>query len=322
MKFAKIDFINSFDEIPIHFNLYKKEKILKWYINKFNPYIKEEKILLNQKGYNIKLPILIDDAYQDKEILFDIFNRTMYSIKQLDVEIISKPYDFIYKTNEIIKETNKKSLMSIFMIQIIEKAIEILNKELKDVNIVIIDGNKLLTTNIIKSIYTNVNYLSVMSENDFEDLIQYVFEDNGLNIATFKNNNSIISNGDIIINLNDNDFEYYHSLKSGCVFIDLTNNIKSILNICIKREDVLVIDNINIGIEKEVLSLDEFELFYYTKSNLYRSFLRGNHSEKIINQIKKELMSLSVDINDFCRLNKKLDSNYFLTLQKKIKKTL
>ncbi len=320
MKYAKIDFIESLEEIPLRFNLYKNDKILNWYIKKFTPYIKNEINILGLHGYKIKLPIQKKIAYEDHELLFELYEKTINSIKQLGVEIVDMPYDFKSILPSKITTTNRQILFVSFILEVILRVIKITNKDLKDLQIVILDGNEQLTKLIIKEIYENINYLTVITENDYTELLQEIFYDNGLNIVQVEKSNSIISTADIIVNLNNNDFKNYHILKSGSVFIDLSNNIKSILNVCIKREDILVIDSINVNFENNIYSLEELELAYYISSSNYRAIKNGNNKKIYIKKINSELKELDITINSFKRLNKTLNGIYYTKLRQRINK--
>ncbi len=320
MKFAKIDFIEKLEEIPLKFNLYKNEKILNWYIKKFTPYIKEDLEILNTTGYKVKLPILKKIAYEEEELLAELYLKTISSIKQLGVEIVDVPFDFKHKLYSEITVTNKQILFISFILNTILKSIKIINKSLKDIQIVILDDkveNSHLTNMIVEEIYESINYLTLITEKDYTQLLQEIFQDNGLNIAQVKSSNSIMSTADIIINVSNEDFKNYHILKSGSVFIDISNNIKSTLNVCIKREDILVIDNLNINFESKVYSLEDFELAYYVNSKTYRNAKRGNDT-LYIKMINEELDELNVTINSFKRLNKTLTGVYYTRLKQKI----
>ncbi len=318
MKFAKIDFIDNLDEIPIKFNLYKKEKILNWYIKKFNPYIKEELNILGISGYKIKLPITRKVAYEDSSIFEELYKKTIKSLKSLDVCIVEKPYEFFIDIEEDIITTNKEILMVVFMFEIILKVIKILNKDLKNLEIIILDGNRVLTEMLINSIYENINYLTVITEEDYGELIDSIFYDNGLNVGQMKKSNSLISTADIVINLKEEDFKDYSLLKSGAVFIDLTKNIKSILNVCIKREDVLVIDSINVALEDEICTLENFEMAYYFKSNMYRCIKEGNITKRFIKKVEEEIKENGIKLSSFKRLDKTLNSVYYTKFRNKI----
>ncbi len=317
MKFAKIDFIQNIEEIPLKFNLHKNDKILNWYIRKFTPYLKEEVNILGISGYKIKIPIQKKFAYENYDLLFELYKKTINSINQLNVEIVDVPYDFKNILHSEITTTNRQTLFISFMLQIILKVIKIINVDLKKLQIVILDGDKQLTKLVIKEIYENINYLTIITKNDYTELLQEIFYDNGLNIVQVESSNSIMATADIVINLDDEDFKNYHILKRGSAFIDLSNNVKSILNVCIKREDVLVIDNFNVNFENKVYSLEELELAYYVKSSNYRTIKNANNKKMHINKINDELNHLGVTLNSFKRLNKTLNTMYYTKLKQK-----
>lgn len=320
MKFAKIDFIDDINEIPLKFNLHKKEKILNWYIRKFNPYIKEDMKVFGVQGYNIKLPIKKEEAFNNEELFLNLYEKTINSLKHLNVEIVDKPYEF-YSVDLDIQNTDKKFFMALFIFEIIKKAIKIFNKDLKDLQIVIID-EKLgvnFTKLIINMIFENINYLTVVTENDYSDLVEKIYFDNGLNIAQIKSENNILNNGDVIINLKKSDFKNYHNLKSGGIFIDLSGNLKSALSICIKREDVFFIDNINVSKDDEICILEKFEMAYYIKSNFYKTLKDREWTVSQGGIIKKDLDEIGIKVNSFVRLNKTLGSTYYSRLRNKIK---
>ncbi len=314
VKFAKIDFVIDKNLLPIKFKLSKIDSFKNWYISKFNPFIQNEITLGKSTGLDIKLALTHDEMINDPTLFQDLFSRTLETLKNDGVEIITSSFPCSHN----MYTPNPVSIMSFLIFPILENSISKVGKIFKNIEIAIIDDGSVHTNIIIENIYNHINYLSLVTSFDHSSLIEKVYNDNGLNITTFKNDSSIISSADIVIYLKNDFFEPVHSLKSGAIFIDLSMNKNSTYNLCLKRMDVLTIDNLNLNYYGNIYNLLDFELAYYVKSNYYRNFKKYNRLSSN-SKIKNELLYNDVRIHSFFRLNKPLSHSHYLDYKNSIK---
>lgn len=305
-KFATIQFIQDVSEISLKFNMLKKAppNILDWYIKKFNPYKIEKIDILNSGGYLIKIPLTVEQAKEDEDKVNFLVSRMLNDIKELDVEIVYPPINFPFEFPNNIRIADGKYVFALLIVRAMEKALNIVKKDFKTSEVLIItDGND-ITKILLENIYPHVNYLSLivsdnLSEDEFSKYNQiatYIFEDVGLNVRITKKNKDALENADIIINVSSENTNYDYYFKRGAVYFDLSSNKCKTQNLIIKREDVLIVTGLRIkspdSSSFENIYKDElFETYLYVKDRDYRSLVNRP----------------SVNIDSLRRLNDKLN---------------
>ncbi len=304
--FARIKFIQNINEIPMKFSILKRcpTTLFDWYIRTFNPYKIEEMVIGDQKGVLVKLPITEEQAKADIYKAIYLAEKTLYDLIELNVLIVLPPPFFCtqFPKNIIRIAEGKNIIVAFFIMQAIEKLLNSLQKQLKNTEIAIIDGDFGTTMSLIDSIYPYVNYLSIISEyaesNLFLEKAASIFKETGLNVGTFVRNKAILKNADIIINTRDSD-EFTSLYKKDAIYFELAkNNLESSeLNL---RNDILKIDNLRIKVNNNSayydMNLSFFEAILFIKYKEFRSLLNYGYDKSIFNMVRSAVYSYNPSI--------------------------
>ena len=313
-KFACIEYIESLEEIPIKFKVINKAptKILDWYINKFNPYRIENLEILGEEGYLVKLPILKEEATEKLEKMSTVTLHAMSSLRDYNVDIITVPKTCSIEGTAQYIATGKK-LVPFFIMPAINKALKIMKKELKDIEVLIL-GDSELTTALMYSIYPEVNFLSIMVDDDiekYEAFVSDIFYDTGLNLQVMKTNKAILSSADIVINTCNSEKKFDFNFKRGVIYFDFSTDEKKRIELISKREDMLTIDGFLIKQGENTMTLPNLELGMYVKSREYRGiFLRG-YDNRMAADIKSQFKNMDIRLSSFTQLHTVLNSRHF-----------
>ncbi len=299
-RFAILDYANSIEDINVKFNLLKRTPafMLEWYINKFNPYKMREINIEEAVGFEVKLPIIKEDIFTKKDELLILTEKTLNDLINYDVEIILPPKRFPFDFPDIIRIADGKSIFPFFIMEMILKALKYSGKNIKNAEILIIDGNEDYVLTLINMIYENTNNLAIMTEQTdnikYINIAEDIFNDNGLNIIISGKNKGLLENADVIINTSSKEDRYDFYYKRGAIYFELSRNNSKFIELIGKRSDLLTANNLKLEFDGKKMHLDMFEAFFYTKSRQYRNFLNRGYSDSVISNIKNSIDGLNL----------------------------
>lgn len=272
------------------------------YIIKKNPFIINELEYLNVEGFEIILPLIKDELVTLKSQI--IIKDTLFKLEEMGVITALTDIELPEIESKIIF-MNGKSLIEFFILSSIKKALKFTQKDMKYIEIIIIDNEDNNSTyNIIEAIYEEINYLSVFTKRPecFEEYAEKIFCDTGLNLQIIEQNKSALKEADIIINLASSDefnFDYFY--KKGSIYIELSQNKEKTLEILRKRQDINIIDDIVLSCDNKSIKNSLFENLLFIKNIFFQNFINYNEYPKnkiIVNDIFK---SYNLNIVGFCQ---------------------
>ena len=312
-KFALLSCVKTPEEIPVKLNIIKKMPILDWYVHKFNPYKAERLIILQEEGYKIKLPLTEQELASDPKKATYIIDRTMGSLKDYGVSVAMLPRYYNVKQQDTdIKIATGKDMLPFVIMDAIVNALDILQKELKLANIVIL-GDSDYAENFIRNIYPEVNFLSVLTNipsYKYDGLADEIFHDTGLNIQISKISKNALSNADIIIDTSYKDEKFDFCFKRGAVYFNFSGNKEKSASLISKRDDMLIVDDLKVRCRDvgTAWSMPYFELIFFTKSRDYRYILSRGYNVYRGKLLKKQLSRLGVSHASYMQLGQTLNN--------------
>jgi len=321
-KFAILENVRKNSDIPINSKIIKNshQKILNWYVKKFNPYISENINIFHTDGIKIIMPFTDECIIDDKEKVSVITNKTLKYLEENKISIIYCRKDYgIYENNFFYKSTGKY-LMPFFIVDNIKRILKNLKKDIRKTEVVIIAQDMLLTEIIIDNIYLDFNFITILmneeNEYDFEPKLYKVFYDSGLNINVTTDSNYILRNADIIINTTDilNKYEYY--FKRGAIYIEMAGKDFRTYDLINKRNDLLVIDDFPIKFRDSKFDLSHFELGFVNYSREYRNLIGGRYNFKYTKKIGEVLAKAEVKPANIMHLKSVISQKDFLNFIK------
>lgn len=287
-----------------------KPKILKFmpkyfkdkYIIKSNPIIINSIEYLGINGYNITLPILKCEIEGQKAEL--VLKNTIAELDNMEViSFTSTDIKTPLECNLIFLDG--KRILKFFIFEAIKKILKFINKDIKYTEFLIIDNEDSDSTyNILNLIYEEINYLTLYTTRSeyFNDFIDKIYSDTGLNVQTINKNNQVMKEADIIINLsksNDINFDYFY--KRGAVFFDLSGNSERTLDLLRKRNDLNVIDDLIFNCDTKNIKNNILETVLYIKESVFKDFIDCGICPQPKNSIMKISLKNKLNIIGFCQ---------------------
>jgi hypothetical protein len=276
-KFAYIDCYKNIKEIPMFMPFYKfySEKSIKKKLLKKFPHTMEEVEYIGETGLKIVLPIITsineteDEEYIKKVI--EIFN-SMVLRYNVNVLILC---DRLYKYKQYFEITvvKERYLGILYINEILDISNKLINKDIRDIKYVIIDGDNSIGTYIVDNIYQNINSLIIVTDNPskYEHTIEEIYEDTGLAVQVYtKNINQEIS-GDIIINCNSEKDKIYFCWQKKAILIDFVSTMMKLKDIMAKRKDLTLVYDIKTKVDKNIVNNNILLGILLNKNRLLRS---------------------------------------------------
>ncbi len=311
-KFAYMSFVTGKEQIPMKFKILRRSptKVMDWYVRKFVPFTIEGTVTADIPGFNVYLPLELNEASENHEKTMLITTRTLHCLEDLGVDIVVPPQAFPFTFPEIITISNPKILFPFFLMEAIIKALKLTGKSLKNSEILIIDGNRWLTRGVIIDIFPHINYLSVITDYEqltsYSDLTHYAFSDCGLQIAVLTKNRHTLGAADVIINTSNLEDCYDYYFKKGAIYFDLSQNQRKLTNLMIKRPDLTVIDGIKIKTSKEAIPIDRLFPALYVNSTSLRRAINSEMTMESAKRVKEEFNAHGFTLGSFMRFKRTL----------------
>ncbi|GMQ57882.1 hypothetical protein AN1V17_22770 [Vallitalea sediminicola] len=265
---------------------------------------------LGNVGLDIKLPITeeeITDVEYIKAII-DEFNKRhlIYNINSL---VISKELkDYRDEFESII--ANEKAIQFLYMDKIIKKIINLINKELKEMNFVIIDGDNSKTRFIIDHLYQGINSLTIVTSKPevFEERVEEIYNETGLavGLTNYNVNQEIAS--DIIINCSSDKDKIFYSFDEGSYIIDFISEDDKVRNILIKRNDINMITDVDMYVDGHLMSKELFHGILLNENRLLRSMFLYGYKTNMCDRLSKIKSKYHVRIGNIYQRGEELQS--------------
>lgn len=316
MKFAKIEYVNSIDEIEMN-PLVKKmpQKICDYYIEKANPYTCNEIEIMGAEGYQVKIPLTLQEAkgnYKKNELLIKKTLNDMQR-KGRGIEIVVPPEEIMFPNT--IKTSDGKAIFALTLQLAITKILKILGKDIRNTEFLMIDGGNFITNLILDCISNEINYLSVYTDRieNFEEKAEMIYEDCGLNIQIFSNSkNSLMKEADIVINGGIDLENYDYFFKKGAVYLDVNKNRQKLMRLRAKRNDMIFIDDVELKWDGAYLKTALFEGAEYINNSEFSNFLSRQYNQDNQKRLLDYFNEKQLAITGFFCGGKRLGEDVFL----------
>ncbi len=320
-KFAYFTFPKSIQDIPINSAIVRKmpKKLQDLYIMKKTPLRIEEAFFLDAAGYEVQVPILLSDlAVKKEKDIYDIFYKMLLQLQERDVEIILPPKEWNGIFPDVIRTADGKEILPFFIMLALVKALKTVKKDLKFAEVVIIDGKDKKTEVIIDSIYPNVNYLSIVTQDpeSFAEKVDDIYEDVGLNLQIESHNGSVLQRADVIIDLCKDAESYAYHYKRGAVIFELTGTLEKIKDLLRKRQDILVIDDLLLKYDNQYLTTPFCEMAYLLKNRYFRNYLLNGYRSLILSNLRTSFEQHKLSICGFYQLGTMIGSGQMTEILK------
>lgn len=300
-SFAVIELIDDISLVPVKFKVLRRAPgfMLDWYIQKFNPFVAEQTEILGESGFLIRLPLTERDRLERPGYFAEMAGRTLHSLRDYDVEIVLPPAGGDFP--DILPQADGRYAFPFFIMPAIIKMLKQVGKNIKNAEIVLTDGSRGLTLSILDNIYPHVNYLTVITEGDYEQKLAEIFDDCGLNVHAADYNRSSLENADIIINTQEDNrrFDYYY--KRGAIYFDLSRGNGA--ELAAKREDMLIVDGLLLRGADGTMGLGRFECGLYTMSREYRRLMSG-YDSRTVRLVSERVDALGYNVTGLCFQNR------------------
>ncbi len=277
-KYAELYFAEKEENIPINKHLMKlppnlRNKIIQWKLA-----LKcEEKTTWEITGEKIQMPMTYT-MYRKMPLTLrsDIFKKIERKLAEKGITHVILPKLMITSPFEDIQECTGDYIKPFFIMDIINFSVneKIIDKKLKDLEVVILDGNKKDVDMIIHMIYPYINHLTIISnqQDRFEQRAKEIFQDVGLNMQVLSYTKGAISQGDVIIDTHYDDPSVIHLCKAGTLYLDIGNHIEKTMMLLERQKGVLVVHQFLLIKKDEIVTTTKAELLLTMDRVFHRNY--------------------------------------------------
>lgn len=298
-----MEYSAKLSEVPVRFDIFRRnERLFDWYVKRYNPFVVQEADVLGIKSYKITLPFTYEEQNTKPDKINLIMDKTLNALIDLEVDYFLPPKKFSLALPEMINISDRNKLFPFFIMPAIKKSLRFIKKDIKDAEILIIDGGSVLTEMIIDNIYREINFLTVMTADTglYEGIAEEIFNDNGLMVQITETNKAVSKDADIIINTAGAPLKLDYSFKSGAVYFDLSGNEENLNSLAVKRSDMRIINNLQIKTGDEIMSLSMLEPVFYCLSGDYRFMVNRRYSPETGRFVAEDIERFGVALKSLC----------------------
>lgn len=265
-KYAELYFAEQEENIPMNKYLMKlpenlRNKMINWKLAlKY-----EDKTTWDIPGERVQMPMTYG-MYRKMPLSLrsELFKKIEKRLSQKGITHVMLPSLIHTSPFQLIKECTGHYIKPFFIMEIIHFIAKekIIDKELQDIEVVILDGNTQDVDMIVDFIYPYINHLTLISKRPerFEEKAQDIFTDVGLNMQVLSYTKGAISQGDIIIDTHYDDPSVIHLCRQGALYLDIGNHAEKTIMLVERQKGVLVIDQFLLAKKGEVVSTTKAEL--------------------------------------------------------------
>ncbi|WP_304943108.1 hypothetical protein [Vallitalea guaymasensis] len=286
------------------------KKMVRNYIIKKLPLNITEIDYLGNLGLDIKLPITEEELIEEEytKAIIDEFNRRhlIYNINTLVISKELKDYRDCFES--IVG--SEKAVQFLYIDKVIKKIINLSNKELKDMNFVIIDGDNSKTRFIIDNIYQGINSLTIVTSKPeiFEERVDEIYDETGLAVGITNYNVNQEISSDIVINCNGDKNKIFYSFDEGSYIIDFVSDDDKVKDILIKRNDINVITGVDIYVDDHLMSKELLHGILLNQNRLLRSMFLYGYKSNMFERLDKIKSKYHVRIGNIYQRGEELQS--------------
>ena len=265
-QYAELYFAEKEDDIPINKYLMKlapsiRNRIIKWKV----PLKYEGETIWDIKGERVQLPMTYT-MYRTMASTMKkgLFQKIEKRLLKRDISYVIQPNTMRVCPFKAIEECTGNDIKPFFIMDIIRfiSNNRLINKDLKDLEVMILDGNKKDVYRMIELVYPYINYLSIITNEPerFENLAKNIFDDVGLNIQVLSYNKTAIAQGDIIIDTHYDDPSVICFCKKDAVYIDMGNHLEKTAMLLERQQHIPVINDFLLIQHNQVVSTAQAEV--------------------------------------------------------------
>lgn len=316
LKFAKIQYAKTEEEIPMNGLIRKMPRRFRdYYIKKKNPYTIKQVNVLETEGYEVCLPITIEEAKKNYIKNEMIVKNTLRDLNENEVGIIIPPQGILFPNG--MRHADGKIIFAFFLNKTINRIFKRLGRDRKNAEFLIIDGGNFLTDLVLDCIYPEVNFLAIYTDRSqkLEEKGEEIYQDCGLNVQIFSNSkNAFLREADIIINCSMDLENYDYFFKKKAIYLDVIQNKAKIRRLMAKRADMLFVDGFQLKRENCYLSGEMMESIEYINNNSFRHFLTRQYhpsAQRALMDYFEEMNPVIAEL--YCDGRKLEGDRFFLT---------
>ena len=306
MRFASLHYAKSLEDIPMGLITRRlPEKLRQKIVWNKNPIQIKETAINKAEGYEITLPLLASEGENFPIAAERILEKTVEVLKQKDVAILVLSEKMLPPSG--IRLADGRAIFGFLIGEAVKKAAKLAQIDLKNAEILLIDGGNFLTSLTLDGIYPEVNFLSIFTDRveNYQEKTEKIFEDTGLNVQLFSSGkNYYLKNADIVINCasDQENFDYFY--KSGAVYLDVNQNTQKLKRIMSKRQDMIFADGLKVKWDNGFYDGQALEACLYVTRDDFRQVLSGSYAKSQGDFVRKAMLKEGIQISCLTCLKK------------------
>lgn len=305
MKLGLVQF--STDETYMLTNRRKFPRwLLPFYVENFCPFSTEEMILDDTEGVLVTLHASATVLREKENKWTPILEEMLRTLCDQGVTVVVPPSGILFP-EQIIKVSHGRAIHGFFVMEMMQKALKLQGKTLKEAQIVLIDGNNFMTKLVLDMVSPNVNYLAVYTDRqeDFLEAQEQIYADTGLALQTFSNaKNQWMKSADIILNCGMDMENYDYAFQKKAIYFDMAGNKEKMKRLLVRRDDLLVADGLTLRKDVCSMSSNQLEAVEYVKIPEFRRFLSSRYDKFTACEVSELLKQQNISVTGLLCMGK------------------
>lgn len=283
-KFAVLEYADTYSDFINNKPLLAagNKTLLNWYAKTKLPYKSEDMNVFGTEGVRVTLPLTAADAEANARHKDDIYGRVLSSLAQTGVRAVKPVKGSKYRYDDIIPAMSGFYILPFTLPEYIRKCAKALNREQSGIEILILDGVKELTADLLCILSNEINRMTVFTDDSgyFNNISYRFLCDSGLNInVTDDRRDQSVLSADIILNASGSMDSLTNCYKTGAFFLDMVGYEKKVAEISSRREDINCADGLEFKIDGSYVDNTLLEAMCFANNEGFANYVYGDYGD-------------------------------------------
>lgn len=304
-KFAVLHYAENEEEYILDKKLLnvKNERLKDKYVEKNLPLKLSPHTLGGVEGLNVVLPLVAGAAERNPALKHDVYARTLRLLRDEGVRAVRAVEGERYHYDAMLPAVSGFYVLPFLLPLFLKNVAKHKEIPLERLEVLILDGIKDLTLDILCVIAPEINYITIFTEDKayFQNVADHLFQQTGLSIRiTDSPADFTLESADVLLSASKEQEKGIRHIKKGAVYFDLVGKRKSTEQLAASRADVTAIDGLQLKHEGAYLDNKNLELALLADDERFWQYVFGRFSDTdfygVLDRIEEMRLSVTTPL--------------------------
>lgn len=288
-NFALIELVKKEDILKKRWMKRMPRKLYLHYVLKYLPVETTEAAGSGESGLEVILPFTKEELGQLKETYIESLLEHIKFRYGIEYIFLSDGFSQSIRQKYCEDKIKESMLKYIMFPQIFERVLKESKIDFRDLSLIIIDSGNRKIEFILEMIYHNLNHLKIITgrQEYFEDFKEMIYDNTGLVVEVVKKGMGEYSEGNIVIDMNEEISREYRNFNKEAVMIHMESTREKQQYYHSRSKSMKIMYHIEVEMEKKPIENHLLEMMLYSKYQEIRDFTQEKKWNNMVQKTQK-----------------------------------